>query len=130
MRTHPNITAINTMTKAIFENDRRTLDEVFTDDVVFHVCGPLAAPGDYQGVTGFLHSIGSIFEKTGGDVKIEQLCCLADGEWATEWEHAVLGRNGATLDVNNSFVYRFRNGRIAEMWMICAAPAAAASFWD
>ena len=130
MTTHPNIATIDAMTKAVFENDRRTLDALFTDDLVFHVRGPLPAPGDYRGVSGFLDTIGGIFEKTAGEVKIEQLCCLADGDWATEWEHAVLGRNGASLDVNNSFVYRFRDGRIAEMWMLCAAPSAAASFWD
>ena len=130
MTTHPNIASVDRMTKAIFENDRQTLSEVFTDDLAFHVRGPLPAPGDHNGVDEFLGTIAGIFERTSGDVKIEQLCCLADGEWATEWEHAVLGRNGATLEANNAFVYRFRDGRIAEMWMVCTAPADAAAFWD
>jgi ketosteroid isomerase-like protein len=130
MSTHPNVTMIDRMTKAIFENDRATLAEVFSPDLAFHVRGPLPTSGDHAGVDGFLHTIGTIFERTNGDVKIEQLTCLADGDWATEWEHAVMGRNGATLDVNNAFVYRFSDGRIAEMWMICAGPAEAASFWD
>ena len=128
--THPNTAVINRMTRAVFENDRAGLADVLAGDLTLHVRGPLPAPGDYQGVAGFLDAIGGIFERTGGDVKIEQLCCLADGEWATEWEHAVLGRKGKTIDVNNVFVYRFHDGRIAEMWMICAAPGEAASFWD
>lgn len=130
MSSHRNVTVIDRMTKAVFENDRSALAEVFTDDLAFHVRGPLPEPGDYAGVEGFLGVIGGIFQRTGGDVKIEQLSCVADGDWATEWEQAVLGRNGATLDTNNAFVYRFRDGRISEMWMICAAPAEAASFWD
>ena len=130
MSTHPNVAAVDRMTKAVFENDRATLAEVFTPDLAFHVRGPLPTPGDHAGVDGFLHTIGTIFERTGGDVKIEQLACTAEGQWATEWEHAVLGRNGATLETNNAFIYRFDGGRIAEMWMICAAPAEAASFWD
>jgi ketosteroid isomerase-like protein len=130
MSKHRNIEVIDRMTKAIFEHDRATLSDVFTDDLVFHVRGPLPAPGDYAGVEGFLATIGGIFERTHGDVKIEQLSCLADAEWATEWEHAVLGRNGATLEAENAFVYRFCEGRIAEMWMVCTAPAEAASFWD
>ena len=48
---------------------------------------------------------------------------------AAEWEHAVLGRDGRTLEMNDSFVYRFDNGRIREMWFIAAGPAEAASFW-
>jgi ketosteroid isomerase-like protein len=129
MTTHPNTAVIDRMTTAVFENDRATLAEVFTEDLAFHVRGPLPEPGDYVGVDGFLATIGGIFERTGGDVKIQQLTCLADDEWATEWEHAVLGRNGATLETQNAFVYRFRDGRIAEMWMVCTAPAGSERFW-
>jgi len=130
MSKHPSVEVIDRMTKAIFENDRTTLGEVFADDLTFHLRGPLPEPGDYEGVDGFLGAIGRIFERTGGDVKIERLCCLADGAWATEWEHAALGRNGATLEAENAFVYRFEGGRIAEMWMVCTAPAEASAFWD
>jgi len=130
MSKHPHVAVIDRMTKSVVENDRYTLSEVFANDLAFHVRGPLPEPGDYTGVDGFLSTIGGIFERTGGDVKIQQLSCLAGGEWATEWEHAVLGRNGATLEAENAFVYRFRDGRIAEMWMVCTAPSDAASFWD
>ena len=130
MSEHPNVKQINRMTKAVFENDRDTLADVFTEDLAFHVRGPLPRSGDHTGVDGFLGVLGAIFELTDGDVKIEQLSCTADGTWATEWEHAVLGRNGRTLETKNAFVYRFDDGRIAEMWMICAAPADAESFWD
>jgi ketosteroid isomerase-like protein len=71
-----------------------------------------------------------VFELTNGDVKIEQLFCAADARWGTEWEHAVLGRNGRTLETKNAFAYKFDDGRIAEMWMVCAAPAGSESFWD
>jgi ketosteroid isomerase-like protein len=130
MSKHPNVDTIDRMTAAVFDNDRKTLSEVFTDDLAFHVRGPLPEPGDYAGVDGFLTTIGGIFDRTEGDVKIQQLSCLSDDEWAVEWEHAVLGRKGSTLEAQNAFIYRFRDGRIAEMWMVCTAPATAASFWD
>jgi len=130
MNEHPNTIVINRMTQAVFENDRDTLADLFTEDVSFHVRGPLPRPGDHTGVDGFLGALGTIFELTDGNVKIEQLFCIADGQWASEWEHAVLGRNGRTLETENAFVYRFDNSRIAEMWMICAAPAGSESFWD
>ena len=121
MSEHPNVTVINRMTAAVFENDRDTLAELFTKDMEFHVRGPLPRPGYHRGVVGFLDARGAIFELTDGDVKIEQLFCSAEGPWAAEWEHCALGRNGNTLETNNAFVYRFEDSRIAEMWMICAA---------
>lgn len=130
MSEHPNVTVINRMTKAVFENDRETLAGLFTEDLAFHVRGPLPGVGDHRGVDGFLGVLGSIFELTDGDVKIEQLFCVADGPWAAEWEHAVLGRNGRTLETRNAFVYQLEGDRIAEMWMICAAPPGSESFWD
>lgn len=130
MSEHPNVTVINRMTKAVFENDRDALAEVFTDNLTFHVRGPLPRPGDHAGVDGFLGAMGAIFELTDGDVKIEQLFCSAEGAWAAEWEHAVLGRNGRTLETKNMFVYQFDGDRIADLWMICAAPSGSESFWD
>lgn len=130
MTEHRNTTVIDRMTKAVFENDSATLAEIFTDDMTFHVRGPLPRPGDHTGVAGFLEAMGAIFELTDGDVKIEQLFCVADGRWAAEWEHAVLGRNGRTLETENMFVYEFAGDRISDLWMICAAPAECESFWN
>ena len=58
---------------------------------------------------------------TDGDIKLEQVFCVGTGEWATEWERSVLGRNGQTLESDNAFIYRFEAGRIAEMWMFLGA---------
>ena len=129
MSSHPNVAVIDRMTQAITENDRETLTQIFTDDMVFHGRGPIPFAGDHNGVDGLLAALGTVFELTDGDVKLEQLFCLADDEWGAEWEHAVFGRNGRTLEMNDSFVYRFDNGRIREMWFIAAGPAEAASFW-
>jgi len=130
MNEHPNVALINRMTKAVFDKDRETLAKLFTEDMTFHVRGALPRPGDHTGVDGFLGVLGSIFELTEGDVKIEQLFCIAEGSWAADWEHAVLGRHGRTLDTKNMFVYEFRDGRIADIWMICSAPTGSESFWN
>ena len=130
MSTHPNVTVIDRMTAAVFENDRDTLADLFTQDMELHVRGPLPSAGDYTGVDGFLSALGTVFELTDGDVKIEQLFCIADDRWGTEWEHAVFGRQGRTLEAKNAFVYQFDGGRSGEMWMICAAPAGSESFWE
>jgi ketosteroid isomerase-like protein len=130
MNEHPNVRTVNRMTEAIVGEDRQTLASLFTDDFVFHLRGPFATAGDHQGVDGILGAIGPVFEATGGDVKLEQQFCIGVDGWAAEWEHAVLGRQGKTLESDNAFVYRFADGRIAEMWMFLGAdPGAAAAFF-
>lgn len=130
MSEHPNVAVINRMTRAVFANDRAALADLFTPDLAFHVRGPLPRAGDHSGVDGFLGVLGTIVEQTGGDVELQQLFCIADDRWGAEWERAVLGRGDRTLEAENSFVYRFEDGRIDEMWMICTAPPGSETFWD
>src|SRR5688572_26061622 len=118
MAQHPNVKTIDRMTQAALEGDADTLSKIFTEDMVFHVRGTVPGVGDHRGAKGFLGVIGSIVEITKGDVKLDQLFAIADGDWAAEWERAVYGRDGKTLEQYDSFVYRFEDGRIAEMWMI------------
>ena len=129
MNEHPNVTAVNRMTKAAMGADKKGLAACFTEDLVVHVRGTLPNAGDHRGVTGFLGVIGTIMELTGGAVNLDQLFAVGTEGWAAEWERAVLGRNGRILDTNNVFIYRFEDGRIAEMWMIGAGPAGSESFF-
>jgi ketosteroid isomerase-like protein len=114
---HTNVDTVNRMTAAIFAQDHDTLAKLFTDDLVFHFRGPHPAAGDHAGLGGLLGVIGSFIEATDGNIELEQLFCVGTDGWAAEWEHATLGRNGKTMESNNSFVYRFEGDRIAEMWM-------------
>jgi ketosteroid isomerase-like protein len=124
MSDHPNVATIDRMTKAVFSQDHATLASIFTDDFVFHfraAGSPLS--GDHNGLGGVLEVLGWIFEQTSGDIKLDQKYCIASGEWVAEAEHAVLGRNGKTLELDNLFSYRFENGRIAEWWFYVGALA-------
>jgi ketosteroid isomerase-like protein len=127
---HPNVKTVNRMTPAIFDQDHDTLAKIFTDDLVFHLRGSShPMEGDHSGLGGFLGVVGSFFEATNGDIKLEQQFCIGTDGWAAEWEHATLGRNGKTLESRNAFVYRFEGDRIAEMWMFLGAlPEAGEAF--
>jgi ketosteroid isomerase-like protein len=118
---HPNVDTVNRMTAAIFAQDHDTLAKLFTDDLVFHFRGPHPAAGDHAGLGGMLGVIGSFLEATDGNIQLDQVFCVGTDGWAAEWEHATLGRNGKTMESNNSFVYRFEGDRIAEMWMFVGA---------
>jgi len=130
MNENPNVTTVNRMTQAIFDGDRETLSSIFADEFTFHLRAPIATAGDHAGVDGLLGAIGAIFEATNGDVKLEQQFCIGTDGWAAEWEHAVFGRRGKTLEPDNAFIYRFTAEKIAEMWMFVGAdPGQAAAFF-
>jgi ketosteroid isomerase-like protein len=127
---HPNAETVNRMTEAIFTQEHDTLAKIFTDDLVFHLRGPDPMAGDHAGLGGFLGVVGSWFEATDGQIKLDQQFCVGTDGWAAEWEHATLGRKGTTLESRNAFVYRFEGDRIAEMWMFLGAlPEAAEAFF-
>lgn len=130
MSEHPNVAVVNRMTQAALAEDQAALAACFTEDLAFRVRGTLPGTGDHRGVSGFLGLMGTIMELTGGDVKLEQLFAVGQDDWAVEWERALLGRKGRTLDTRNAFIYRFEDGRIAEMWMIGAGPVGGESFFD
>jgi ketosteroid isomerase-like protein len=130
MSEHPNVAIVNGMTQAIFDQDHDALAKVFADDLVFHLRGPGPMAGDHTGLGGFLDVIGWMVEATDGDIELDQQFCIGTDGWAAEWEHATLGRNGATIESRNAFVYRFDQGRIAEMWMFLGVqPDAANAFF-
>lgn len=118
MSNHPNVKAINCMTEAALAGDTEALSKVFTADVQLHVRGALPMTGDHTGVESFAALVSAIVARTKGEVDLEQLFCVGDGDWAAEWEHCVLGIDGTKYETMNSFVYRFDGGRIAEMWFI------------
>jgi ketosteroid isomerase-like protein len=127
---HRNVETVNRMTEAIFTQDHDTLAKIFTDDLVFHLRGPDPMAGDHPGLGGLLGVVGSWFEATDGQIKLDQQFCIGTDGWAAEWEHATLGRNGQTLESRNAFVYRFEGDRIAEMWMFLGAlPDVAEAFF-
>jgi ketosteroid isomerase-like protein len=133
MGNQTNVEIVNRMTKAIFDQDHDTLAAIFTDDLVFHLRGPHPMTGDHAGLGGLLNVLGAMFEMTGGRIDLDQQFCIGEGDWAAEWEHATLGRPGddETLTSRNAFVYRFEDGRVAEMWMFLGAlPEDAEAFFS
>jgi len=118
MSDNQNVNVINCMTEAALAGDTEALAKVFTEDVALHVRGAVPLAGDHVGVESWVKFVSEIVGLTKGDIKLDQLFCIGEGDWAAEWEHAVLGIDGRSYETMNSFVYRFEGGRIAEMWFI------------
>ena len=118
MSDNSNVKAVDCMTEAALAGDTEALAKVMTEDVALHIRGAVPLAGDHVGIESFVKFVSAIVDRTEGDIKLDQLFCIGDGDWAAEWEHCVFGIDGESYDTMNSFVYRFENGRIAEMWFI------------
>jgi ketosteroid isomerase-like protein len=127
MSEHPNVTIVNKMTAAVMSEDTAALAEIFTGDMELHVRGSEAVAGDHRGVDGFLGALGSLL--AGGEVELDQHFCIGTDGWAAEWEHATLTRGDAKLEFDDAFIYRFDDGRIAEIWMLIGATPASVAAW-
>ena len=97
------------------------LNSLFADEFTFHLRAPIRHGGRPRRGRRSTRRDRRIFEATNGDVKLEHQFFIGTDGWAAEWEHAVLGRHGKTLESNNAFVYRFTGDRFAEMWMFVGA---------
>lgn len=130
MSTHPHVATVDAMTQAIFAHDLDRLGQIFAPDLVFHARGLTPITGDHVGLDGFLGAMSRLFELTEGNIKLEQRFCVGSGEYASEFEHAEITVNGHTIEANNTFVYRFENDRIAEMWFLSDATPETAAYWN
>ena len=128
---HPNVKTVQAMTTAIFDQDHDALARIFTDDLVFHLRGPVPSAGDHPGVGGLLEVIGTLFEATGGQIDLDQQFCI--GARTAGRPSGSTPPSAATArpsSPSNAFVYRFEGGRIAEMWMfIGVLPERAEAFF-
>ena len=88
------MTTVNAMTTAIFDQDHDALAKIFTDDLVFHLRGPVPRRATTPASAACSRRIGSLFEMTGGHIDLDQQFCIGTDGWAAELEHATLGRNG------------------------------------
>ena len=128
MSEHPTVSTVNSIVPAVTSQDHGALTRIFSDDLVFHLRGPVPGAGDYSGVGGLMEGMGSLLELA-PELDLQQQFCLGTDGWAAEFEEATLGRDGSTLVSKNAFIYRFDGDRIAEMWMfIGARPEQAAAY--
>ena len=122
---HPNVTLLQRLDL----RDLASAKDLFAEDFVWHYFNPRLPDleGDYVGLKGLAAFFEKIGSKTGGAFRVEPVSITAAGD-ALVVTHS---KNSMTLDgqdlvVDAVVVWRFADGRIAEVWDIPAADAARA----
>ena len=116
MTDHPNILRMREGYDAFAKGDLAALQELMTEDIVWHVAGRTSLSGSYEGRTAVLEFFGKVMEVTEGSFRAEPLTLLADDHYGCAPVRITAHRGDKHLDVMNLQTSRLEDGRVAEFW--------------
>lgn len=114
---HPNEKLLRDADEAQIAGDMETFMGSFADDVVVHIGGRSSFAGEYKGKDQFAELFGRFMERVPG-YTFEPHAYLADDEHGVILQRSHLKRGDESLDSNDAFVCHFRDGKIAEFWLL------------
>jgi len=91
-------------------------DEVFADDVTFHIPGQNRIAGNHVGKKSVLDFLGKVMELSGGSFRLEVHDLLGSGEHAVGLTTHTGQRAGRTANYHSVHVWHVRDGKISELW--------------
>lgn len=130
MGEHANVALLRKGYEAYTTGDLNVLNELFADDIVWHVAGRSAISGDYKGRDQVFGFFGKLMELSDGTAKIEVHDILADDEHAVAIVTGTATRNGTTFTGNDVHVFHVRGGQVVEFWDSPLDQYAADEFWS
>ena len=113
---HPNEERMRKGYEAFVAGDMAALDQLFTDDVVWHVPGRHSLAGDHEGKQAVLELFAKNMEMTGGTFRLEVHDILANDEHGVALVVATAEREGNRLEDRQVHVLHVREGKVSEFW--------------
>lgn len=112
---HPNVELLRKIDEAMLKEDMETFFGGYTNDVVVHIPGTTKLAGTYKGLDKLQELFGKFMEGA-GEYSFENHAYLADDEHGVILQHSTMNRGGKTQELDETFVFHFRGGKIAEFW--------------
>jgi uncharacterized protein len=116
--------------RGLRERRHGAVQNLLTDDVVYHVGGRNPLAGDYRGKDSVLGFIGELVSQTGGNYKLEVRDALGSDQHGAALVREVAERQGRDLDHNAVHLYRMVDGKVAEGWFYADDPYMEDEFWS
>ncbi len=126
---HPNEDLVREGYAAFAAGQLDRVNELFTDDIVWHSPGHSQISGDFHGKDEVLGQFGKVFELTGGTFALEIHDVLANDEHAVAMVRATGQIGDRRLDDNTVQVFHIRDGRVTESWIYPSDAEASDAFW-
>lgn len=115
---------------AFGSGDMDAVNELFADDIVWHVPGNNMLSGDYEGKDAVFGFLGKVMEGTGGTLQQEIHDVLANDEHAVALVKTRAERGGKTLEGQDVHLYHVQDGKVTESWNHAGDQAAVDDFWS
>jgi uncharacterized protein len=116
MAEHPNVARMKDGYAAFATGDFAVLNDLFADDLVWHVGGRSQIAGDYHGRDAVFGMFGKLMEITQGTFHQETHAVFADDEHAVALVIATAGRDGQSITGYDVHVCHMRDGKVTEFW--------------
>jgi hypothetical protein len=116
MAEHPNAARIRDGYAAFSTGDFAALNELFADDILWHIGGRNQFTRDYRGRDEVYGLFGRMAEATGGTFGIEVHAILADDEHGVAIVVTRATRNGKSFEIKEAHVFHLRDGKAVEFW--------------
>ena len=116
MAEHPNIARMRDGYAAFAKGDFNTLNDLFAEDVLWHVDGRNQLAGEYRGRDAVYGFFGRLMELTEGSFHLDVLALLADDDHAMALVTESASRGGRRSESLNVHVFRMRAGVVLESW--------------
>jgi len=130
MSDHPNLDLMRRGYDAYRSGDMNTINELFADDVVWHVGGRSRIAGDYTGKEQVFGFFGKLQELSGGTSTVEVHDLLANDEHGVALVTESATRNGRSIQANATHVLHLHDGKVTEFWDAHPDQYATDEFWS
>jgi ketosteroid isomerase-like protein len=127
---HPNEDLVRKGYEAFAAGDMATLNEFFSDDVVWHTPGRSELSGTFRGKDEVFANLQKNMELTGGTFRLDIHAILADDEHAVTLLTAMGEREGKTLHDNTVQVFHIKDGKVTESWLHPSDAYTSDEFWS
>jgi ketosteroid isomerase-like protein len=130
MADHPNLELLRRGYAAYGSGDMDTINEVFADDIVWHVAGRSAIAGDYRGKEQVFGFFGKLQEMSDGTSKVDVHDLLADDTHGVALVTESATRDGRSYEARTTHVLHLQDGKVTEFWDAHVDQYSADEFWS
>lgn len=127
---NPNLETLRVGYEALVAGNLDTVVGLFDEGIKAHVPGRSPVAGDYDGVEQVVGYVSKLMELSGGTLRFQTHCLMADEEHGVALINDKAERPGKALDSNNIHAWHLGGGRLNEIWIYPGDLYAWDAFWS